>query len=363
MFSVSRCLWGLVFALTISMGCEPRTGEAKGTPRPDSLSRAERLEAALRVLAADSLQGRETGTPGSAKAADFIAGELEEIGLEPAFGGSYFQAVEVVRFVDERGRDRLGLGGVDISEGTEVQEELLDVNVGAILRGTDLAMAEEVVILSAHFDHVGVGPPRPGTAAEAEGDSIYNGADDDGTGVAAVLEIARSMMKDGPAERTVLFLLLTGEEKGILGTRAYLRDPPFPLERTAANLNIEMLGRPGPVYGGAGRGWLTGFERSTMGPILTDAGVPIYPDPFPDRGLFFRSDNIGFAMEGIPAHTVSSSDLHEDSHTPDDEVDRIDFGNVARVVEALIDAVRVLADGEAPMWEEGGRPESTGGMR
>jgi hypothetical protein len=353
----------LFFTLTIPMGCEPRLEEAEGTLRPDSLSRAERLEAALRVLAADSLQGRETGTPGSAKAADFIAGELERLGLEPAFGGSFVQAVELVRFVDDRGRDRLGLSGAESPEGIEFKEELLDVNVGAVLRGADPGRAEEVVIVSAHFDHVGVRPPRPGTPAEAEGDSIYNGADDDGTGVVAVLEIARSMTKDGPAARTVLFLLVTGEEKGILGTRWYLRNPPFPLERTVANLNIEMLGRPGPDYGGAGRGWMTGYERSTMGSILTEAGLPIFPDPFPDRGLFFASDNIGFAMEGIPAHTVSSSDLHEDYHTPDDEVDRIDFESMTRVVEALVDAARVLADGEAPVWKEGGRPEPRGRRR
>lgn len=118
---------------------------------------------------------------------------------------------------------------------------------------------------------------------------------------------------------------------GLLGTRWYLQHPVFPLEETVANLNVEMLGRPGPAYGREGKGWLTGYER--------------------------------FAMEGIPAHTLSSSDFHEDYHTPDDEVDRIDFGSMTQVVETLIDAVRLFADGETPVWKEGGRPEPRGGGR
>jgi Zn-dependent M28 family amino/carboxypeptidase len=142
-----------------------------------------------------------------------------------------------------------------------------------------------------------------------------------------------------------------------------VQNPILPLERTVANLNVEMLGRPGPEYEGAGVGWLTGFERSTMGPSFVQAGLAVKADPFPDRGLFFGSDNAAFAMAGIPAHTLSSSDLHEDYHTPDDEVDRIDFQSMTRVVETLIGAVRVLTEGEAPQWVEGGRPEPRGGGR
>jgi Zn-dependent M28 family amino/carboxypeptidase len=243
----------------------------------------------------------------------------------------------------------------------EILEQITDVNVGGVLWGTDPDRGGEVVVVSAHYDHVGKRPPRPGTPAEAEGDSIYNGADDDASGVVGVLEVARTMAEEGPGERTVLFLFVTGEEMGLLGTRGYLRDPVFPLDSTVANLNVEMLGRPGPEYGGTGQGWLTGFERSTMGPAFVSAGLQIKPDPFPDRGLFFASDNAGFAMEGIPAHTLSSSDLHEDYHTPDDEVDRIDFHSMTQVVETLISAVRILTDGEAPQWVEGGRPEPRGG--
>lgn len=331
---------------------------------PDTLSRVERMEVILSVLAADSLEGRLTASRGSALAADFIAGELEKYGLQPAFDKSFFQTVPLVRFRDERGRERMALaqeGG--LPPGVEILEEVADVNVGAVLWGSNPEKAAEVVVVSAHFDHVGKRPPRPDTPAEAEGDSIYNGADDDASGVTGVLEVARSMAQDGPGERTVLFLLITGEEMGLLGTRWYVQNPTFPLTETVANLNVEMLGRPGEDYGGSGMGWLTGFERSTMGPAFVAAGLSVKPDPFPDRGLFFGSDNAAFAREGIPAHTLSSSDLHADYHTPDDEVDRIDFQSMEQVVETLIEAVRLLADGPAPQWVEGGRPEPRGGNR
>ena len=321
------------------------------------------MEGILSVLAADSLEGRLTASRGSALAADFIARELESYGLEPAFDGSFLQTVEMVRFRDDRGRERLALAQEGGVAGVEIIEPVTDVNVGAILRGSNPDMAGEVVVVSAHFDHIGKRAPRPDTPAEAEGDSIYNGADDDASGVTGVLEVARSMAEDGPGERTVLFLLITGEEMGLLGTRWYVQHPAFPLDRTVANLNVEMLGRPGPAYEGLGMGWLTGFERSTMGPAFVAAGLSVKPDPFPDRGLFFGSDNAAFAMEGIPAHTLSSSDLHDDYHTPDDEVDRIDFQSMTDVVVTLIDAVRLLTDGDAPQWVEGGRPEPRGGRR
>lgn len=354
-----------LFAWALAMLACSRSGGAGDTTStpPDTASREERLTRILSVLAADSLDGRMTGSRGAAMAADFIAAELESYGLEPAFGDGYFQPVPLVRVVDARGRERLVPQGSDAAEGRELLEEVTDVNVGGVLWGGDPERAGKVVVVTAHYDHVGKRPPRPDTPAAAEGDSIYNGADDDASGVTAVLEVARSMSQDGPGARTVLFLLVTGEEMGLLGSRWYVENPTFPLDSTVANLNVEMLGRPGPDYGGAGAGWLTGFERSSLGPILVAAGLQVKPDPFPERGLFFASDNAAFAMEGIPAHTLSSSDLHEDYHTPDDEVERIDFESMTRVVETLLAAVRVLTDAEAPEWVEGGRPEPRGGGR
>jgi Iap family predicted aminopeptidase len=117
-----------------------------------------------------------------------------------------------------------------------------------------------------------------------------------------------------------------------------------------------MIGRPDPLAGGAGKGWLTGYERSTMGEMLRTAGIPLVADPRPEQNFFERSDNIAFARLGIPAHTLSSFNLHEDYHTPDDEIDRVDFPHMTAVIAAAAQAVRLMADGPAPQWKAGGRP-------
>jgi Zn-dependent M28 family amino/carboxypeptidase len=116
----------------------------------------------------------------------------------------------------------------------------------------------------------------------------------------AVLEIARALSRGERPRRTVLFVATTGEEVGLLGTRWYIAHPARPIDRTVANIEIEMIGRPDSLAGGAGRAWLTGFERSTMGERLARAGVPLVADPRPDQNFFERSDNIAFARLGIP---------------------------------------------------------------
>ncbi|MBW3630687.1 MAG: M20/M25/M40 family metallo-hydrolase, partial [Gemmatimonadetes bacterium] len=222
-------------------------------------------------------------------------------------------------------------------------------NVVGIIAGSDPALRNEAIVVAAHYDHLGVGRPL-------NGDSIYNGADDDATGVATVLAIARELSQGSPPKRTVVVLLTTGEEVGLLGTRWYIAHPRVPLARTVAEFEVEMVGRPDPLVQGAGRAWLTGYERSTMGERLAADGVPIVADPRPTQQFFQRSDNIAFACRGIPAHTLSTFGLHQDYHTPDDEVDRIDFPHMARVVDSAISAVRLLAEGPAPTWKPGGSP-------
>jgi Zn-dependent M28 family amino/carboxypeptidase len=189
-----------------------------------------------------------------------------------------------------------------------------------------------------------------------DGDSIYNGADDDASGVVAVLEIARALMAGPPPKRTVVLAAMTGEEVGLLGTRWYIEHPVYPLDAMVANLEIEMIGRPDSLAGGAGKAWLTGYERSTMGDELKAAGVPIVADPRLDQHFFERSDNIAFARAGIPAHTLSTFNLHADYHTVDDEVERVDFAHMTSVIQAGVRAVRLLTDGPKPEWKPGGRP-------
>ena len=320
--------------------------------------RDERLADLLSTLAADSMEGRRTGTAGAHRAAAFLAAELERYGIEPAGTDGYFQPVPMARVTTQTqngARERLVLPSAEVDFDTIPAERLLtrEVNVVGIIRGSDPEVAHEAVVLGAHFDHVGIGA----AVADAAGvlDSIYNGADDDGSGTVAVLEIARELSTGAPPRRTVVILLSTAEEVGLLGTRWYIENPVVPMEQTVADLQIEMIGRPDELAGGFGRGWLTGYERTTMGDQLAAAGSPIVADARPEMNFFFRSDNIAFARLGIPAHTLSSYNMHEDYHQPSDEVEAVDFAHMAALVDAAVQAVRFLADGPRPEWKEGGR--------
>jgi Zn-dependent M28 family amino/carboxypeptidase len=124
----------------------------------------------------------------------------------------------------------------------------------------------------------------------------------------------------------------------------------------AANLEIEMIDRPDALAGGPGKAWLTGYERSTMGDTLAARGVPIVQDPRPDQRFFQRSDNIAFARMGIPAHTLSTFDLHADYHRANDESSLANFDHMAGVINAGVTAVRLLSDGFTPVWYTGCKP-------
>jgi hypothetical protein len=124
-----------------------------------------------------------------------------------------------------------------------------------------------------------------------------------------------------------------------------------------ANLEVEMIGRPDTAAGGPGRGWLTGFERSTMGEMFAAAGLPIVPDKRLEQQFFMRSDNIAFARAGVVAHTLSSFNMHGDYHQPSDDVTRVDFAHMTRLVDVTVRAARLLADSPTtPQWKEGGKP-------
>jgi hypothetical protein len=187
-------------------------------------------------------------------------------------------------------------------------------------------------------------------------DSVFNGADDDASGVTAVIEIARQLATGPRPKRTIVFAATTGEEIGLVGTRWYINHPVVPNAAIVANLEIEMIGRPDSLAGGAGRAWLTGYERSTMGEMLAAAGIPIVPDRRPQQNFFLRSDNIAFARMGIPAHTLSSFNLHGDYHQVTDDIAAVNWPHMAGVINAAVAAVRMLANGPAPQWKPGGRP-------
>lgn len=317
-------------------------------------SRSERVRRLMGALAADSMRGRATGSQGSAMAARLLAAEMEASGLEPAGTSGFFQEIPAVRLTLSSGRTRVVTEERADTFPESAKERTADRNVVGIVRGADPAVADEVIVVGAHFDHVGV-------RQAVDGDSIYNGADDDASGVVAVLEAARELASGPPPRRTVVFALFTGEEVGGLGSGWYLDHPVLPLENTVAQLQVEMIGRPDSLAGGVGKVWVTGYDRSTVGDFLASRGIPVVADPRPDQNFFFRSDNIAFALRGIPAHTLSSFNLHEDYHRPSDDVDGIDFEHMNAAVETVIRAVRALADADVPPeWREGGRPERRG---
>ncbi len=305
----------------------------------------------LSALADDSLEGRGTGTRGSMKAATLIANEFRAIGLEPAGDSGFFQRVPVAVVQSGRGERPVLLTSFDALDTVPAARRRAAVNVVGIIRGSDPVLKDSVVLIDAHYDHLGIGRP-------VLGDSIYNGADDDASGTVAVMEIARAMASGPRPKRTVIFAATTGEEVGLLGTRWYLQHPVAPIANMTANLEIEMIGRPDSLAGGPGRAWLTGYDRSTMGTIFANAGLPVVPDRRVEQSFFTRSDNIAFARAGVPAHTLSSYNMHDDYHTVRDDVSRVDFPHMTSVIRAAASATRLLADGPAPTWYPGGRPNT-----
>ncbi len=343
----SRRPAALALAIALVLAAAPLAAQ-----RPSTAADARRL---IGALAADSMQGRAIGTAGNDRAARFIAAEMRRIGLVPAGDeGGYLQRIPLKLLPSRRpgGPERLGPVESFAALDTVLPARRgASQNVVGIIPGADPALRDEVVIVGAHFDHLGANAARA-----VDGDSIFNGADDDASGVAAVLEAARQLTEGPAPKRTIVFIAFTGEETGGAGTRWYLAHPVRPLERTVAQLQVEMIGRPDSLAGGAGKGWLTGYERSTMGAMLAQAGIPVIRDPRPSENFFMRSDNYAFALEGIPAHTWSSFGGHTDYHGVNDEVDRMDLAHVAAMIDGAARAVRVLADGPRVAWNEGGRP-------
>jgi hypothetical protein len=350
----------LVAALALASLAPPAAAQRRAA---DVAADPARVAALLGALAHDSMEGRDTGSRGAARAARFIAEELRRAGLRPAGDSGFFQRVPLawqvaqVQGSDGRTYPRRRLGMLpDLAARDTVsaanRPAIQPVNVVGVLPGRDPALSAEAVVLTAHYDHIGTA--AGGRCMPIGADSICNGADDDASGVVAVIEMARLLARQRPRpRRTIVVLLVTAEERGLLGTRWYLEHPVHPLERTAANFNIEMIGRPDSLAGGTGKAWLTGFDRSTMGRMLREAGLPLVPDPRPAQDFFSRSDNIAFARRGIPAHTISSYSLHLDYHGPRDEARRADPDHMAAVITAAAHATRVLADGPMPSWAPG----------
>jgi hypothetical protein len=230
-------------------------------------------------------------------------------------------------------------------------------NVTAMLKGSDPALANTYVLVTAHYDHLGVKPEGEGD--RVSDDRIFNGANDDGSGTVSVIEIAGALASMNPApKRSILFVTFFGEEKGLLGSHYYAEHPLVPLKDTVAQINLEQLGRTddsdGPQVGTA---TLTGFTYSdvpaTFGAAGSETGVKVYNSEKNGDAFFGRSDNQSLADAGIPAHTLAVAFEFPDYHGVGDEWNKIDYDNLAKVDRMVALGVIHLADNpQAPKWDE-----------
>ena len=220
-------------------------------------------------------------------------------------------------------------------------------NTIGVLKGTDPALRDEYVLLTAHMDHVGVG-------RAIDGDSIYNGADDDGSGTVTVVEVARAFagLAEAP-RRSIVFLIVSGEEKGLLGSRYYAENPTFPLENTVANINLDMVGR----------NWsdtivAIGKDESTLGPQVErisaehpELDMAVIDDIWPEESFYSRSDHYNFAQRGVPILFFFNG-THDQYHQPADEVELIDYDKMARIGRLVFHlGLEIANQDERPAWD------------
>ncbi|WP_076419009.1 M20/M25/M40 family metallo-hydrolase [Colwellia sp. UCD-KL20] len=225
---------------------------------------------------------------------------------------------------------------IQVQASTTISKKSL-TNVVGILPGN--SKADEIVMFSAHYDHLGTTP---------DGKQIYNGADDDASGTAAVINLAEHFAKQNNNARTLMFAAFTAEEIGGYGSR-YLSQQLNP-DNVVAMINIEMIGKPSKF--GAGTVWMTGMERSNLGELLNKSLAPhnmeIFTDPYPEQGLFYRSDNATLARLGVPAHSFSSTQLDKDQHyhQTSDDINSLDLNSMHKVIESLSIASKDIVNGK-----------------
>jgi hypothetical protein len=212
-------------------------------------------------------------------------------------------------------------------------------NVIGILPGR--SKKDELVVFSGHYDHLGTGKPT------ADGDSVYNGANDDAAGTTAVMMLANYFAKEKNNERTLVFVAFTAEEIGGFGSQYFSKQ--IDADKTIAMFNIEMIGTESKW--GKNSAYITGYEKSDFGKILQGnlAGSQFHfePDPYPKQNLFYRSDNATLAALGVPAHTISTSKMDTEKfyHTADDEIETLDMANMTEVIKAIAISSRGIVSG------------------
>ncbi len=222
----------------------------------------------------------------------------------------------------------------------EITEQLL-ANVVGILPGAGQAgKKDEYVIFSGHYDHLGVGKP-------VNGDSIYNGANDDAAGTTAVIMLAKYFKALGNNERTIVFAAFTAEEVGGYGSQYFSKQ--FDPNKIVAMFNIEMIGTESKW--GKNSAYITGYEKTDMGSILQKnlegTGFTFYPDPYTSENLFYRSDNATLANLGVPAHTISTSkmDSEPNYHKVSDQIEMLDLDNMTMIIRSIALSSKTIVSG------------------
>ncbi len=339
------------------------------------------LRGNLSFIASDLLEGRATPSRGLNTAAEYIAAQFRKAGVEPAGDAneagqkSYFQTAvwtlgakngDVIEAATKDGSTKMRMRTPQVDQliqsgvitktpptGDQKEETLsfTTSNVIGILRGSDPVLKDTYVLVTAHYDHIGISNGMAGT------DVINNGANDDGSGTVSVIELATALasMKTRP-KRSLVFMTVFGEERGLLGSRYYGKHPIFPLEKTVADVNLEHIGRTDDSEGDkSNTATLTGFDFSDMGPIFKKAGeltgVNVYKHEKNSDSFFGRSDNQALADAGVPAHTLCVAFIFPDYHKVGDHWDKVNYPNLAKTNRMVALALMMIANNsEAPKW-------------
>jgi len=274
----------------------------------------------LYTLASDDMAGRKPGTEGIEKAAKYIEGEFKRIGLKTYENLDSYR--QTFTFKNRR-----------------TNEDITSSNIIGVLEGK--SRKNEYVIVSAHYDHLG-------TKESGEGDLIFNGANDDASGVTGVLALAEYFAKKGKNERTIVFVAFTAEEMGLVGSRHFGKG--IDASKFVAGINLELIGKVPNT--GPKTAWLTGFDRSDFGKIiqknLKGTGYQLFPDPYIKFNLFFRSDNASLARLGVPSHTFSTTpiDIDKDYHKASDESETLDVGVITETIKAVARGTESIINGK-----------------
>jgi len=303
-------------AATLLLAAMPLAAQCPAPARPALGMPAD----AIRHLASDALQGRLAGSPGARCAGDYIAGQFERIGLEPAGDdGTFFQSLPLASAVNPHAPSGASR------------------NVVARLPGADLRLRSQVIVVGAHYDHLGLGPF--GSLAPDSVGAVHNGADDNASGVGALIEVARLLATGRRPARSVLFVAFTGEEFGLIGSSYYVAHPAAPLDSSQAMINMDMVGRlradPLIIYGtGTASEWPAIVQQAA-----NTAGLPI--SLIPDG--YGPSDQTSFYAKDIPV-LMFFTNTHEDYHRPTDDFEKIDTAGVRKVAAMVSDIARTVAD-------------------